>query len=111
MKPYAPPRCPPRRASTRWDEDGTREDFDTLLRDPASSESSFFALRGRLGILPFKSDFESLQIWTVLQVDAQSWSESPIELTPLLRLFYKNVLWEMGSSMSGKTWLHMMVHL
>jgi len=87
------------------------QDFDTLLGDPLSSESSFFALQGRVGILPFETDFESLQIWTVLQVDAQSWSDSPVELTPLLRLFYKNVLWEMGSSMSGKTWLHMMVHL
>jgi len=70
-----------------------------------------YSVRGRVGVLPFASDFDGLQAWAVLQADWAPAMREGVQLTPLLRIFYKNVLWEMGASMDGSPWLQMMVHL
>ena len=36
-------------------------------------------------------------------------SEQP-RFTPMLRLFYRTVLWEMGQDLQGHYWFQMMAH-
>ncbi|MEC7242836.1 MAG: hypothetical protein VXW32_16500 [Myxococcota bacterium] len=69
------------------------------------------SVRSRIGLLPFDSGFEALQAWAVVQVDYQRLHEDPWSTTPLLRFFYRNVLWEFGASLDGKPWLHLMFHI
>ena len=69
------------------------------------------SLRGRVGVLPFSSGFDSLQAWAVVQVDYLAQHPDPLSVTPLMRFFYRNVLWEFGASMDGHPWLQLMVHL
>lgn len=83
---------------------GTRELFESPSTLPT-------LVRARVGLLPFDSGMESLQAWAVLQVDHQSPLEDPLSVTPLMRFFYRNVLWEFGASLDGHPWLHLMFHI
>lgn len=60
--------------------------------------------RYRLGFAPYLGGMDELQTWFVLQYNHN------FQLTPLLRFFYKNVLWEMGATLKGKPFLTLMVH-
>lgn len=66
--------------------------------------------QARIGFSPFESGFEHLQSWFMVQAMAMPEVESKIILTPMLRFFYKNVLWEFGSSTRGEWMLNLMVH-
>ena len=57
--------------------------------------------RVRAGIAPYLAEFESMHTWFVLQAEGWSW-EGPVQVTPMLRFFYRNVLWEMGVSVRGE---------
>jgi len=70
-----------------------------------------FSLRGRLGVLPFAPNVDGLQIWAVVQTTWEPHMHQPVEITPMLRFFYQNVLWETGVSIDGTPWFQMMVHL
>ncbi len=69
-------------------------------------------IQGRIGIAPFEAAFDELQPWFMLQVMAMPGAkvQDQIIVTPLLRLLYKNVLWEMGSSVRGEWMLNLMMH-
>jgi hypothetical protein len=64
----------------------------------------------RLGLSPTLADFKSLQTWAMLQAWYAPWSDKTVTLTPLLRFFYNNILWEMGSTLKGDWMLTLMVH-
>jgi len=64
----------------------------------------------RVGLSPKLADFNSLQSWAMLQAWYEPWSSREVKLTPLLRFFYHNVLWEMGSSFKGEWLMTLMVH-
>lgn len=66
--------------------------------------------QARIGFSPFESGFENLQSWFMLQAMVMPEVENGVVLTPMLRFFYKNVLWEMGSSARGDWMLNLMVH-
>jgi hypothetical protein len=67
--------------------------------------------QARIGLAPYLTKFENLHTWVILQV--QYYSEAPeekINITPLMRFYIENVLWELGVSAKG-TWLfNTMVH-
>jgi hypothetical protein len=65
---------------------------------------------GRVGFSPFKADFNSLQSWAMLQLWSDPVTSQELKVTPLLRFFYQNVLWEMGASTKGDMMLNLMVH-
>ncbi len=65
---------------------------------------------GRVGFSPFKADFNSLQSWAMLQLWSDPVTSREVKVTPLLRFFYQNVLWEMGASTKGDMMLNLMVH-
>lgn len=76
-----------------------------------SSDTDHGIWVGRIGLSPFLADFSSLQSWAMLQVWHDPITARETNITPLLRFFYHNVLWEMGSSLKGDMMLNLMVHL
>jgi hypothetical protein len=66
--------------------------------------------QARLGISPFYADFNSLQSWFMLQFMHIDQVVEEVMITPMVRFFYHNVLWEMGSSTRGDWMLNLMVH-
>lgn len=64
----------------------------------------------RVGFSPFTAPFDSLQSWLMVQAMYAPLANETISLTPMLRFFYKNVLWEMGASSKGGWMLNLMVH-
>ena len=66
--------------------------------------------QARVGFSPYEAGFDQLQAWFMLQGMYMPEVEREVIITPLLRFFYKNVLWEMGSSTRGEWLLNLMVH-
>lgn len=69
-------------------------------------------IQARLGFAAFEADFDDLQPWLMLQVMAMPEAnvQDEVIITPMLRFLYKNVMWEMGSSVRGEWMLNIMVH-
>jgi hypothetical protein len=66
--------------------------------------------QARVGFSPKLADFQELQTWVMLQGMYAPDVDRSVMLTPLLRFFYHNVLWEMGSSLRGEWMLNFMIH-
>jgi hypothetical protein len=83
----------------------------TMLRySAAMSEAAVLEqYNGRVGFAPFVAGYNELNIWAILQVQHVPQREEETMVTPLIRMFYKNVLWEAGSSLSGDWLLNFMV--
>ncbi len=66
--------------------------------------------QARVGLSPYEAGFDQLQSWLMLQAMYMPDVAREITITPLLRFFYKNVLWEIGSSTRGEWLINVMVH-
>lgn len=66
--------------------------------------------QARLGFSPYESPFDQLQSWFMVQAMLMPEVDKTVSLMPLLRFFYKNVLWEVGSSTRGEWSVNLMVH-
>lgn len=66
--------------------------------------------QARIGFSPYEAGFESLQTWFMFQAMYLPDVDRTVMLTPLVRFFYKNVLWEIGASTRGEWLLNFMVH-
>jgi len=66
--------------------------------------------QGRVGVSPKLSDAGDLQTWLMLQAMITPETDKSVILTPLVRFFYHNVMWEMGSSLRGEWMLNFMAH-
>lgn len=66
--------------------------------------------QARIGFSPVIADFEKLQTWFMIQAMHMDVIEEKVQITPMLRFFYHNVLWEFGSSTRGDWMLNLMVH-
>jgi hypothetical protein len=64
----------------------------------------------RYGFAPYVSGMNELQTWMIVQAYYYEEQSREVVLTPMLRFFYKNVLWEIGSSTKGDSFLTLMVH-
>lgn len=65
--------------------------------------------RARIGFSPFRADYNDINVWFMAQFDkmnGRSW-----ETTPLMRTYFKNVLWELGASLNGNYQINLMFHL
>lgn len=78
------------------------------FHSPALMDTSMSQMR--VGYSPMLSDFKELQSWFMLQAMYTPSIEKKISLTPLMRFFYNNLLWEIGSSTRGEWMLNFMVH-
>lgn len=66
----------------------------------------------RAGLAPYVGDFKDIHSWLILE-----WRENQIlneekfeDLTPFLRVFYRNLLFEIGQSFKGITRFNYIVH-
>ncbi len=70
-----------------------------------------YAARYRAGVSAYPFEFDELSSWFIIDVQHNSRMEHEVTVTPVLRLFYKNILLETGSSLDGDWMLNFMVHL
>ena len=75
-----------------------------------NEELSAYGARYRVGIAPYVADYNELQTWVIAQVDHVSDFADQPRITPMLRFFYRTVLWETGVSTNGHLWFQMMSH-
>lgn len=73
-----------------------------------NKESQDYMLR--YGFAPYVAGMDELQSWMILQLYYYSPQSKEALITPMIRFFYKNVLWEVGSSTKGDSFLTLMVH-
>jgi hypothetical protein len=109
-----------------WDNRGTREAYLGGIEADWETRSLYSSLKhyqfhtpaflnlhttqARVGFSPLMAGFKDLQTWFMLQAMHISDVQEKIMLTPMLRFFYHNVLWEIGSSTRGDWMLNLMVH-
>lgn len=62
--------------------------------------------RARIGIAPYKANYEDIATWFMVQVDDHPSKTDTFVVTPLVRLFYKSMLVEVGYSSNH----HMMLN-
>lgn len=97
-----------------WDGED-RQIYSMVSFSKSYQSNSFHHEKGkvRLGFAPYKAQNDELTMWGILEwmpekMAGQShWKH---EVTPLVRLFYKNALIEMGSSLNGKVTFNYMFH-
>lgn len=65
----------------------------------------------RVGYAPFLAGYNDLNVWVILQADYNRDMRAYTQVTPMLRFYYKNILWEIGSSVRGNFYGQFMVHL
>ncbi len=80
------------------------------LRFEGPRYQDYYVTQGRVGLSPVKTGFDKLQIWFMVQGMVIHNVEDTVMITPMLRFFYHNVLWEVGSSTRGDWMLNLMVH-
>lgn len=66
--------------------------------------------RARVGYAPYLAEFNELHTWLMMQAEYQPNIFGSVHVTPLLRFFYQNVLWEVGASTTGNWMFNFMVH-
>lgn len=84
-----------------------KEDILISHKNPGSS---IYLTKVRAGFAPYLAEFNELNTWFILQAETINKSEETFTLTPLIRLFYKNVLTEAGVSSRGQAQFNFMVH-
>lgn len=65
--------------------------------------------RARVGLAPFRGDYNDVNVWFIAQFDKMNGEHW--ETTPLMRTYFKNILWEIGASLNGSYQLNLMFHL
>ena len=64
----------------------------------------------RYGFAPFRAGMKDLQTWFILQAYYFEEQSREVLVTPMIRFFYRNVLWEVGYSTKGQSYLTLMIH-
>jgi hypothetical protein len=64
----------------------------------------------RVGAAPYEAEFNEIASWLMIQVQYHPTLMEKYTVTPLIRLFYKNVLWESGVSIKGAWLMNFMFH-
>lgn len=81
----------------------------THLRNNVKQELNHAEIRA--GFAPYLGNFNDLHTWMILEASHQSVFDTKWRLTPFLRFFYQNVLWEIGSSLKGDIKLNTIIHI
>jgi hypothetical protein len=77
----------------------------------ASEHTSRSSALLRAGFAPYLADFNELNSWIIFEAETQLKAGSTSTLTPFVRLFYKNVLVELGYGLDGGFRFNFMTHL
>jgi hypothetical protein len=78
------------------------------LQSESKTISEFY--EARWGFAPYLAGYYDLNTWFILQATLDKSLNDKIEIAPFIRLFYKNVLTEFGSTIDGKFIFNFMVH-
>jgi hypothetical protein len=70
----------------------------------------FYHVEARVGAAPYEAEFNEIASWFMLQYQYHPMLTRKHALTPLIRLFYKSVLFESGVSTDGDWMLDFMFH-
>lgn len=92
---------------------GAEADWETRVLYTSLKYYQFSDLsmtQARVGFSPAIADFNSLQTWFMVQGMVVDDLNETVMITPMVRFFYQNVLWEVGSSTRGDWMLNLMVH-
>lgn len=65
--------------------------------------------RARAGLAPFRADYNDVNVWFIAQFEKRNGHHW--QTTPLMRTYFKNILWEVGASLDGNYQLNLMFHL
>jgi hypothetical protein len=114
----APPRTKSPRGLLQWKAEWDAEDRQFYARTRYQQEFQEDEVRRdqtllRVGLAPYKAAADELTWWGMLEwtTDRAQGDHGPKhEVTPLVRLFYKNALVEFGMSVSGRTTFNYMFH-
>ena len=82
----------------------------SALIDHKNDQRSIHHSKLRAGFAPYLAEFNELNSWLILEANHMNKADRDLEITPLIRLFYKNVLIETGSSFQGDLQFNFMVH-
>ena len=90
----------------------TRKIYTLVKYENMRTEDDVFSeyYQARVGFAPYVAGFYDLNAWFILQASTDKAVSSKIELAPIIRIFYKNVLTEFGSSIDGNFLFNFMVH-
>jgi hypothetical protein len=75
-----------------------------------NSNRNFYMSRVRAGFAPYLAEFNELNTWFIVQVDKSNKGMDEYSLTPIIRMFYHNVLTEFGVNQKGDSLFNFMVH-
>ena len=65
----------------------------------------------RIGFAPYVAGMNALQTWMIVQLSYFQESKDQLIVTPLMRFFYRNALWEIGANLEGNFFLSLMTHI
>lgn len=65
--------------------------------------------QARAGFAPYLAETDQLHTWLVLQLDHRPGAGDTLTLTPMVRMFYKEYLWEVGVSDRGDALLNLAI--
>ncbi len=83
-------------------------EFQSLI---ANDTREYNSAKFRAGFAPYLADFNELSTWFILQFETMPFVENNLFLTPMIRLFYKNVLVEIGADFQGNFMFNYMIHI
>ncbi len=72
--------------------------------------SNLYMSKVRMGFAPYLAEFNELNSWFILEAIKQNKNKDSFMLTPFVRLFYRNVLVELGVSQKGESQFNFMIH-
>ena len=83
----------------------TRRIYSQVSAETLQSDDNvqFSRYRSRLGVAPYKSAFDRLNTWLVMQVDIMPEMDESVRVSPIVRLFYNNFVLEAGASLGEGT--------
>jgi hypothetical protein len=74
-------------------------------------ERSIYSGYARVGFAPYVAEYGDIHTWVILEVDRMTRSGMSTQVTPLLRFFHRNVLFEIGRSFDDNWKFNFMIHL
>jgi len=77
----------------------------------AADTKNYNSTKLRAGFAPYLAQFNELNTWFILQFETMPFVPDNPFLTPMVRLFYKNVLVEIGSDFQGNWMFNYMIHI
>lgn len=83
-------------------------EFQSLL---AADSKNYNTAKFRAGFAPYLAQFNELNTWFILQLETMPFVANSPFLTPMVRLYYKNVLVEIGADFQGNWMFNYMIHI